>query len=105
MRHIHPINEENCKEHYGKPVLIILRNGGEVVGILTKFGNGQIILNGDDTAVVTNRGKSAKKSSVKGNKNKNKAKVSFSPFPNTSNPFGGALVLDLAFVALLFAFI
>ncbi|MFD0679711.1 MULTISPECIES: hypothetical protein [unclassified Paenibacillus] len=104
MRHIHPINEEKCREHYGKPVLIILKDGGEIVGILTKLDNGQITLNGEATA-ATNRFRSTKKSSVKRNKNKAKARVSFSPSPFTPNPFGRSIVLDLAFVALLFAFI
>ncbi|MDF2964186.1 MAG: hypothetical protein K0S39_5921 [Paenibacillus sp.] len=109
MKPIHPICAETCREHYGKPVLIILKDGGEVAGILTKLENGSIILNGDSTA-ATNNIKPAKKTAAVSKKGKNKAKVSFSPYPYPPvpyyppfNPYGGALILDLALIALLFA--
>jgi len=99
MRQIHPISEESCKEHYGKPVLVIMKDGSEISGILTKLDNGKLILNGDSTAATTN----AKASKRKTGKNKSKAKVSFSPFP--LSPFGSGIVLDLALIAFLFAFL
>jgi small nuclear ribonucleoprotein (snRNP)-like protein len=114
---IHPINEASCCEHYGKPVLIILKDGGEIAGILTKVENDRLILNGD-TSIETTQLKSSKKSGrapVKIKKNKSQARVANSPYPFASppapfyppvSPFGGrGLFLDLALIAFLFLLI
>jgi small nuclear ribonucleoprotein (snRNP)-like protein len=104
MRPIHPINEATCREQYGKPILVVLKDGGELTGILTGYGNGKLILNGEERSALGSREKSAKKKSAR--IKKGKAEVAASPivpfFP-TVNPYGaGALALDLEVIALLF---
>ncbi|TDF91844.1 hypothetical protein [Paenibacillus piri] len=101
MRHIHPISEASCREHYGKPVLVILKDGGEIAGILTKVGPDTLVLNGE--ADISSGKSRSPKRNMKSKRINHKAEVSFSPFPNTGFG-GGGLVLDLALIALLFAF-
>jgi hypothetical protein len=105
MRPIHPINEQTCREHYGKPVLVILKDGGEVTGILTDFGKGKIILNGEGRASVGNSDHSVTKRSSK--KKKSNAKVAAYPiapfYPPVYGGGAGVLALDLVLIALLFA--
>jgi small nuclear ribonucleoprotein (snRNP)-like protein len=121
MRPIYPICEATCKEHYGKPVVIFLKDGGELSGVLSGFENGQLILNDDSMpgAGVSSRiGKKTTKSAsksrkgAKGARNGKSAEAAtsaypFGPYPYpypVFNPFG-RIVLDLALVALLFALI
>ncbi|WP_028548888.1 hypothetical protein [Paenibacillus sp. UNC451MF] len=109
MKHIHPINEDTCREHYGKPVLIILRDGSELVGVLSRYDNGKLILNSQGTpAAATTESISSRRSDTKSKKPKIRAKTkatvsALPPGPETGfSPFGGELALDLSFIALLF---
>lgn len=113
MRHIHPINEDTCREHFGKPVLVILRDGSEMVGVLSAYENGQIILNRQaaaaDPAVGSSSSKRSGSNSIKSRKTRIKAKTraKLSAFPGPGPgfgipPFGGGIALDLSLIALLF---
>jgi hypothetical protein len=105
MKPIHPINEQNCREHYGKPVLVILKDGGEVTGILTDFGKGKLILNGEGRASLGSSDKSVNKRSSKKKKgNANVAAYPIAPFyPQVYGGGAGVLALDVVLIALLFA--
>ncbi|WP_282939888.1 hypothetical protein [Paenibacillus sp. RC67] len=112
MRHIHPINEDTCREHYGKPVLIILRDGSELVGILSQYDNDKLILNRQVAAAETTTGtlSSKRSGSLRSKKTKIKAKTkaTVSAYPGLGfgfSPFGGEFALDLAFIAFLFLLI
>lgn len=110
MRPIHPITEQSCRDHYGKPVLIVLRDGSELVATLSKFDNDKIILNGGEETAGT-RGSSSTKSTIRSGRSKNKtkaAKVRAYKEPDVEpgfGPFGGALVLETSSVALLFSLV
>lgn len=117
MKPIHPICEEKCKEHYGKPVLVVLRDGSEFVGILSRFDQDKIYFNEEaaftenaPTTTTNTVVKKTKKISVNSNKKKNGGRAVVSNTPqgfgsSPFHPFGGALALDVAFIALLFAFV
>lgn len=120
MERIFPVTEQTCKAHCGKPVLIYLYDGSEIYGVLSRVENGRLILN-DTVAEVS--GSSKKKPRGKTAKTKIKqdtaATQTLGPlgvpygygdglygFP----PFGGfgigaALVIELAAIAALFAFL
>jgi len=119
MKPIHPICEEQCREHYGKPVLVILRDGSELVGVLSRYDQDKLILNGEtfpEDLPTYNKSiqlKKHKKLSIN-QKKKSGGKATVSAFPGAFGPgpgvspffpFGGPLVLDLALIALLFALI
>jgi hypothetical protein len=111
MKQIDPISEENCREHYGKPVLVILKDGSELVGVLSRYNQDKIVLNSEAPLETTVQ--RSKKLSIK-KKGSKKAKLSAYPPPVDSYspnaypnyyPYGGELVLDLALIALLFLLI
>lgn len=114
MKHIHPIDEETCREHYGKPVLIVLRDGSELVGILSQYDNDKLILNRQEAPASETSGslgtKRSGSSSIKSKKSrikaKTKAKVSAFPGPGFGFPsFGGEFALELGLIAFLFLLI
>ncbi|WP_019535943.1 hypothetical protein [Paenibacillus ginsengihumi] len=106
---INPISEETCRPHYGKPVCVILRDGTEIVGILSRVHEGSLILNEEDgvdkaDTMKTRNGKSlpAKGRGKKTAGTQAKASVNAVPFFGAGPGFGGPLTLDLGLVALLF---
>ncbi|MDQ1911913.1 hypothetical protein RAC89_16135 [Paenibacillus sp. GD4] len=112
MKPIHPICEASCKEHYGKPVLIYLKDGGEVFGVLSRLENNQLILNEDPSVAVTTKNKKKGKAVIKGKKGKKTGTVDaatsaypFAPYPYPPFYPGGRIVLDIALIALLFVLI
>ncbi|TVY05554.1 hypothetical protein [Paenibacillus cremeus] len=72
MTPIHPINLEGCKPHYGKTVFVILKDGSEIVGTLSRFSGSQLILN-EESQIGTKNVKNTN-SSKKGGRTK-KGKV------------------------------
>lgn len=107
MKPIHPISVKSCKAYYGKPVCIILKDGAQLVGTLSRLENGKLILN-DKPAVrlQTKTPKSGAKKGKPGAKTKKALEAQttahlYAPAP--VHPFGGGrIVLDSALIALLF---
>lgn len=121
MLPIHPITEEHCRPHYGKPVFVILTNGSELVGTLSRLEGGKLVLNETEGAkAVTEalaRKRRRKPAAVRSRRGKatvkeNKPEVGaepfdafgFSGFPGGGS-FGGPITLDLPQVAMLFAIV
>jgi hypothetical protein len=119
MYRIHPITEESCRPHCGKPVLVILADGTEIQGVLSRVSGGKLYLNEEGGAEAA---LSSKKTSVKAvrpriktrkvRKSGNVAAVrphGVGPVPGPYGypaPFlGPLLVFDLAFIAALFILI
>lgn len=106
---ITPVSEETCRPHYGKPVCVILRDGTEVVGILSRVHEGNLILN-EETGIDkadTMRVRNGKTRPAKGKGKKTagtaaKANVNAVPFFGPGLGFGGPVTLDLGLIALLF---
>ncbi|WP_159885608.1 hypothetical protein [Paenibacillus puerhi] len=122
MKRIYPITEEECKPHCGKPVLILMQDGTEIYGTLSRVEGGKLYLGEEEggesaaEARATARSKAKKLSARTGKKGK--ARVSGAkgglntlayPYgPTPASPFfpgGGRLILDLALIALLFVLI
>ncbi|MEK8132118.1 hypothetical protein WMW72_29895 [Paenibacillus filicis] len=128
MKRIYPISEAECKSHYGKPVLIIMHDGSEVYGILSRIEDGRLILGAEEEggeaiveaqASAKARARALKKTNGRAGKN-GKALISkageavktsaypYGPYPYPPNPFfpgRGRFILDLALIALLFVLI
>lgn len=95
----HPIQAEYCKPLIGQPVCIVLHDGTEHIGLVSRLEGGKIILN-DTPGIDISTSKRAKKKPVK-KARKNAAAVSAWGYP--AFPFfGPRLALDLASIALLF---
>ncbi|OXM83390.1 hypothetical protein [Paenibacillus rigui] len=120
MKHIHPISEEQCREHYGKPVLVILRDGSELVGVLSRYDQDKIILNGEPSAQAAHKSNRSSLSSITHGKKRKKSSVAkkknivvsaynegapLGENPYTPYAYGAPIVLDLALIALLFVLI
>lgn len=60
MRPIHPINEEQCRPYYGQPVFIILKDGTELVGTLSRLDKGKLYLNETAAGIPSNSSAPAK---------------------------------------------
>lgn len=119
MQRIHPVTAENCRAHYGKPVLLYLTDGTEVTGVLSRVQGGRLILNEQAAA-----GQAAKTVTLKKKKAKTKAKIhalkkspvagnsAFSssaplladPFaqPSYAYGYGAPMAFDVAMIAALF---
>lgn len=100
----HPIQAEHCKLLIGQPVCIVLHDGTEHIGWLSRVENGKLVLNETPSLAVA-ASKAGKRTGAK--KDRGKASVSafwYPPFP--PYPYLGArLAVDLAAVALLFLLI
>ncbi|MBP1157081.1 MULTISPECIES: hypothetical protein [unclassified Paenibacillus] len=108
MKPIHPISVKGCKAYYGKPVCVILKDGAQLVGILSRLEKGKLILN-DEPAVrlkVKTKKSGAKKGKTGVNTKKAlEAQTTAYPYaPSPVQPFGGGrIILDPALIAMLFA--
>ncbi|WP_281889583.1 hypothetical protein [Paenibacillus sp. YYML68] len=126
MKRIYPICEAECAPHYGKPVCVILRDGTEVMGVMSCIENGKLILGTDNTAeaeveALTNAALPAAKRSKRSSKLRTsssklkraasskarKQQVTTSAYPYGPYPYpypgfrAGRIALDLALITLL----
>jgi hypothetical protein len=102
---IHPIIRGNVEAHYGKPVYIVMKDGTEHIGILSRMKNGQLFLNEQPALdIQSSRGKASKR------KKNASTQIADAPLPVTAGYYppypphfyGPRLVLDAAAIALLF---
>ncbi|MCP3773862.1 hypothetical protein NLX71_11125 [Paenibacillus sp. MZ04-78.2] len=117
MRPIYPINEEQCRPYYGQPVFIILTDGTELVGTLSRLDNGKLYFNETAASIQSNANAPAKskqtraKSSSSGKarvqtKKSDKPRTTAAnealpaPYPN-SELFGAPFALDIASIGAL----
>ena len=128
MKRIDPICEGECRPYYGKPVVLILKDGSEVSGVLSRVENGQLILNDFETApgsqqlqLELQNAKSAKKTGKTARSRVSKKTAAAKPeagretaqtqaFPAAPYPYPAygyyrPLIFDLTFILLLFALI
>ncbi|MFE5324309.1 hypothetical protein ACFQ88_37230 [Paenibacillus sp. NPDC056579] len=108
MKHITPINEQSCREHYGKPVLVVLRDGSELVATLSRMDKNKIMLNGEEEQPSITFGLNSRKSSTRSGKNKTKSRASVKTYTQPEfepgfGPNGRGLALDVSSVALMFS--
>jgi hypothetical protein len=61
MQPLYPVTEENCKPHYGKPVLLFTRDGTEVHGILSRVEGQKLYLNEEAAASASEKVAASKK--------------------------------------------
>lgn len=109
---IHPISEAVCKAFYGKPVCVILEDGAQLVGTLSQWEKGKLILN-DDSAVKLKTQTQTQKSRTRKGKPGTKAKkaleaktAAFPVAPSPIHPFGGSrMEFEPSRIAMLFALI
>ncbi|MBU7320768.1 hypothetical protein [Paenibacillus oleatilyticus] len=111
MRPIYPINEEQCRPYYGQPVFIILKDGTELVGTLSRLDKGKLYFNETAASLQTNASASAKsrrsgasRSSLRKARSQTKkfdkatttaaSEALPVPYPN-SELFGGPFELDI----------
>lgn len=103
---VHPVQEEQCRSLLGQPVVVVMRNGAEYFGILSKTRKGKLILNDRPSARNPANSKKAA-TSARTRKNK-KAAVTAAPQPYAfpappAIPFPGPRVtLDLPSVSLMY---
>lgn len=126
MIQIQPINQEQCKPHYGKEVLVMLKDGEHLAGILSRCGNEKLFLNEETangtmnsvTAKRTAKGKkktgaAKRKTNVQSKKevsNSNQTPHLFGPVPEglfqephpLFNAPGRGITLDLSFIDMMF---
>ncbi|GMX60645.1 hypothetical protein Elgi_72550 [Paenibacillus elgii] len=117
MRPIHPINEEQCRPYYGQPVFIILKDGTELVGTLSRLDKGKLYFNETAAGIQTNVSAPAKsrrsgasssslgKARTQTKKSDNPRTTAASeafpvPYPD-SEPFGAPFELDIASIGAL----
>jgi hypothetical protein len=119
MQRIHPITEESCRPHCGKPVLVILADGTEIQGVLSRVDGGKLYLNDEGGDEATLSSKKAKIKSVRTRNKSRKARKSGGvtavppladdpvpgPYGHPAPFLGPLLVFDLAFIAALFVLI
>ncbi|MBD0383564.1 hypothetical protein [Paenibacillus sedimenti] len=120
MQRIFPVTEQTCIAHCGKQVLIYLYDGSEIYGTLSRVESGRLILNDTVAAVSSSSKKKPKGKAAKAKPNQNQATTqAWGPFgvpygygygPYGFPPFGGfgygaALAIELAAIAVLFAFL
>ncbi|ALS23787.1 MULTISPECIES: hypothetical protein [Paenibacillus] len=94
MTPIHPISEKVCKAFYGKPVCVILKNGAQFIGTLSRWEKGKLILN--DEPAVKLQSKTKKSRAGKGRTGSKASKAAGvrtaavpAPLPQVP-PFGGS---------------
>lgn len=110
MTPIHPISEEVCKAFYGQPVCVILKDGAHLVGTLSRWEKGKLILN-DDSAVKlqAKTKKSGTKKGKTGAKTKKALEGQTTAFPAVLPPIppfvGSRMEFEPSRIAMLFALI
>jgi len=96
---IDPVTEKQCKAYYGRPVYVMLHDGTQIIGILSKLDGGKLYLNADGDKRPNTKRKS--KISFK------KKSVSKRPIRSVKSPYpaaiGPALTIDLGHIGLLLA--
>lgn len=107
MKQITPINEQSCRGHYGNPVLIVLRDGTELVATLSRIDKNKIMLNSEEEQPSITFGLNSRKSSARSRKSK-KSKASVKTYTQPEfepgfGPNGRGLALDVSSIALLFS--
>ena len=124
MEPIYPLNEDRIRPLCGNVVCIVMKDGTEHVGVLSGCRGGRLYLNGDASGTAGGpkiRGdraqgrKSNSKKTAKGKASsslqKDAASDAFTQawgyggpgyYPGPYYPFGAALAIDLALIALLF---
>ncbi|OCT16733.1 hypothetical protein A8709_08715 [Paenibacillus pectinilyticus] len=60
MQAFHPITEKTCRSLVGKPVLLVLNNGVELAGIVSRIEKNKLILNDSPQAKLNSTPKSTK---------------------------------------------
>ncbi|SDE15862.1 hypothetical protein SAMN02799630_04854 [Paenibacillus sp. UNCCL117] len=127
MKRIYPVTEEDCKPHCGKPVLVLMQDGTEIYGVLSRVEGGKLYLGTEEGgAEATVETKAASRARAKANKKlpgragrKGKPQTPgagavttsafpYGPYPYSGGPYypgGGRFILDLALIALLFVLI
>ncbi|EXX84811.1 hypothetical protein BG53_10370 [Paenibacillus darwinianus] len=116
MEPIYPLHEDRIGPLCGNVVCIVMKDGTEHVGVLTGCRGGRLYLNGDPKGMAGSpkiRGSRAQSRTSKPNKTaqgKHTASTAFTRaagygpgyYPGPYYPFGAALAVDLALIALLF---
>ncbi|GKS13595.1 hypothetical protein YDYSY3_45950 [Paenibacillus chitinolyticus] len=102
MQRIDPASREQIKPHIGRPVLVYLRDGTEIFGILSRLERGNLILN-EKPGVKNLSPKTTKKIKVAKNGGKKSVRlVAEESQPVIAHPEGySPLVLDRNFIAAL----
>lgn len=65
MQPIYPITEIACRNLYGKHVLIYLKNGSEIYGVLSRFEKNKLVLGDGNTPKLSSSTKKTKKNTSK----------------------------------------
>ncbi|MFF2481756.1 hypothetical protein [Paenibacillus sp. NPDC058071] len=114
MEQIYPLQEDVISQFCGMPVCVILQDGSRHVGVLSRCGGGKLVLNDpageiseeEIIAEATKASKTKKGKPAKANPPKKDVQAQSYPYTpysyNSFSPFGGALAIDLAFIAFLF---
>ncbi|UUZ83526.1 hypothetical protein LJK88_06620 [Paenibacillus sp. P26] len=113
MQPINPNNIQECRPHFGKTVLVVLRDGTELIGTLSRLENEKLVLNDTPAGVATKRSrgkaaglrqKNAGAGSPKGKKRKqtdsNVLSLAGAPFIPPGLPGAGPITLDLPMIAM-----
>ncbi|MGO4270496.1 hypothetical protein AB4Z22_11695 [Paenibacillus sp. TAF58] len=61
MQPIYPITDKTCRSLYGKHVLILLNDGSEIYGVLSRIEKNKLILNDDANPKLSTATKKTKK--------------------------------------------
>lgn len=102
MHLIDPITEDGVKDHIGKPVCVVLKDGTHLYGELVGLNGTQLSVKSAEAGEGTLSTNSVKakaaleKTAKKAAQGKTSAVAGFPPFA------GGVLALELALIALLF---
>lgn len=102
MQRIYPVTKEACKPHCGKMVMLLMKDGSEIHGHLSRVEGGCLILN-EPPGVATTKAYNGKRKAAKGAM---KTKALGTPLSGRGfrlgRGFGTSLALDIAFIAALF---
>ena len=93
MQIIHPVSSKVCRAYTGKPVCAVLLDGRKVYGYLQCIQGKKLILTDQPISAQTSLKKNSKKAITS----------AYIPYPPYGFFPGGRLVLNLAFIAFLFA--
>ncbi|WP_424769387.1 hypothetical protein [Paenibacillus sp. sgz302251] len=123
MKQIYPLHEDVVQQFCGMPVCVVMNDGSRHIGILSSCRGGKLLLNADRDGgpeAMLKKAQPAVSKKKKGGKYKkeNNPKVAktektqlqtqsypYDPYyynPQPYYPWGGAVALDLAAIALLF---
>lgn len=105
MQRIDPASSEQIRPHIGRPVLVYLRDGAEIFGILSRLDQGNLILN-EEPDVKSPSAKTDKKLKVaKAGRKKSALPAARESQAVIANSAGySPIVLDRNFVAALIVF-